>query len=307
MAPENSRTAEDLNRLPTEQPHPAAADLDTRSPLEIVTLMNDLDHTVAPAVRQALPQIAQAVEIIADRLAQGGRLLYFGAGTSGRLGMLDAVECGPTFNLPPEVVRAFVAGGPAALIRSVEGAEDDAAAGAAQVAAAGVGEKDVVVGITASGRTPYVLAAVQEAKRRGATTVGLACNRNTPLRAVVDLAIEVETGPELISGSTRLKAGTAQKMVLNMLSTAALIRRHKVFGNLMVDLQATNLKLRTRAVRLVQQAAGVDEAAARSALEAGGWSAKTAILMLLRGLDAETARRHLEAQDGSLRAALAGG
>ena len=228
-----------LDQLATEQPHPHGFSLDTASTLEILQWMNELDQTVIDAVRQTLPRIAEAVDAIVERLRRGGRLLYFGAGTSGRLAALDAVEWEPTFNTPRELVQAFIAGGHEALRHSVEGAEDDDQAGERTVGDAEVQEADVVVGVTASGRTPYVVGALKEARRRGAYTIGLACNRPSGL-AFTDCPIEVETGPEILSGSTRLRAGTAQKMVLNMLSTASMAKLGKVFGHLMVDLKPTN-------------------------------------------------------------------
>ncbi len=288
----------------TEQRNPATLDIDTRSTREILELMNQEDARVPAAVRQALPQIEQAVEAIVARWRQGGRLFYFGAGTSGRLGVLDASECPPTFSSPPELVQAFIAGGDAALRRSIEAAEDRPEQGAADVARAGVGAKDVVVGIAASGTTPYVLGALQEARRRGAYTVSLACNHGSPVAAIADVPIEVIVGPELITGSTRLKAGTAQKLVLNMLTTASMIRSGKVYGNLMVDLTASNAKLRQRARRIVVTVAGVDEATATRLLEATGYRTKPAILMALTGCSAEDAERQLEAAVGMLRRAL---
>lgn len=298
-----AETEQVLARLQTEQPHPETLDLDLLSTEEILQRMNDLDHTVAPAVRRALPQIAQAVEAIVERLEQGGRLLYFGAGTSGRLAILDAVECVPTFNAPPGMVRAFIAGGASALVYPVEGAEDDYYGGIKDVQEAGVNVRDVVVGISASGRAPYVLGALEEAKRRGAYTIGLACNRNTALR-IADCVIEVETGPEVVLGSTRLRAGTAQKMVLNMLSTASMVRLGKVFGNLMVDLRATNLKLRARAIRLVRMATGCSETTARNVLRSCDWQVKKAILVLLAQISPLEAEMWLEQHRGHLRAAL---
>ena len=243
-------------------------------------------------------------EIVA-RWRRGGRLFYFGAGTSGRLGVLDASECPPTFSSPPEQVQGTIAGGDVALRQAVEGAEDDARAGALAVQRAGAGERDVVVGLAASGSTPYVLGALGAARERGAFAVAVVCNPGSALSAAADLAIEVEVGPEVVTGSTRLKAGTAQKLVLNMLSTAAMIRSGKVYGNLMVDLTATNAKLRRRAARIVAEVAGISPAAALPLLQQTGFRVKPAIVMAVRGCDAAEATRRLEAAGGMLREALA--
>jgi len=288
----------------TEQPNPRTAAIDTLSSLEIVKMINDEDRRVAQAVGQVLPRIARAVDIIVERLGQGGRLFYLGAGTSGRLGVLDASEMPPTFSVSPDLVQGFIAGGDVALRRSIEGAEDDTEAGAQTVQAAGITRADVVVGIAASGRTPWVLGAVTEARSRGAATVGLTCNPDAPLVGLVDVPIVPVVGPEVIAGSSRMKAGTAQKMVLNMLSTATMVRLGKVYGNLMVDLQPTNAKLRRRAIRILQQAAGVDPEAARLALEATGYQAKPALVMLLAHVDVDEARRRLAAAEGFVRRAV---
>jgi N-acetylmuramic acid 6-phosphate etherase len=288
----------------TEAENPATAGIDGLTALEIVTLINDEDAQVAGTIRRELPHVARAVELIVKRLQQGGRLFYFGAGTSGRLGVLDASEMPPTFNVPPELVQGVVAGGDAALRRSVEAAEDDPEQGAEAVRRAGVGAGDVVVGIAASGATPWVLGVIAEAQQRGAATVGLTCNPDSPLARQAGLAIAPLVGPEVIAGSSRLKAGTAQKMVLNMLSTATMIQLGKVYGNLMVDVQPTNNKLRRRAVRILQQAAGVDEQAALGALEATGYEVKPALVMLLAGVSAAEARQHLAASGGFVRRAL---
>ena len=242
---------ERFDQLLTEQRNPHTADLDRLAVAELLRLMNAEDSRVPAAVAAVLPEIARAVEGIAARLRRGGRLLYFGAGTSGRLGILDAAECLPTFNVPAEQVRGFIAGGPAALTRPVEGAEDDAEAGASEARAAGVSAQDAVVGLTASGRAPYVLGASHAARQAGAFTVGVVCSVPSPLEPHVDVLIALLVGPEIIAGSTRLKAGTAQKLVLNMLSTAAMVQLGKVYGNLMVDVRASNAKLRDRAVRIV--------------------------------------------------------
>jgi N-acetylmuramic acid 6-phosphate etherase len=289
---------------PTERRNPDSIDLDSRSTRDVLALMNDADATVPAAVRRALPQLERVVDETVARWRRGGRLFYFGAGTSGRLGVLDASECPPTFSSPPEQVQGFIAGGDAALRRAVEGAEDDAAAGAAAVAAAQVGAADVVVGLAASGTTPYVLGALRAARERGAFTASVVCNPGGPLSRAADVAIELDVGPELITGSTRLKAGTAQKLALNMLTTASMVRSGKVYGNLMVDLTATNEKLRRRAARIVAQVAGIDPAAAVPLLEQTGYRAKPAILMARAGCDAGEAERLLAAAGGRLRVAL---
>lgn len=288
----------------TEQRNPASQDIDEKSTLDILRVMNAEDARIAAAVAEAIPQIGRAVDAIVEAWRRGGRLFYFGAGSSGRLGVLDASECPPTFSVPPEQVQGIIAGGDGALRRSVEGAEDHPEGGAADVAAAGVGQRDVVVGIAASGATPYVLGALREATSRGACTVSLACNRQAPISALADVAIEVEVGPEVISGSTRLKAGTAQKLVLNMLSTASMVRSGKVFGNLMVDLTASNEKLRRRARRIVRSATGVDECEADTLLRQTGFRGKPAILMALAGCSAAEADARLAAAGGMLRVAL---
>ncbi len=289
---------------PTERRNPDSIDLDSRSTRDVLALMNDADATVPAAVRRALPQLERVVDETVARWRRGGRLIYFGAGTSGRLGVLDASECPPTFSSPPEQVQGFIAGGDAALRRAVEGAEDDAAAGAAAVAAAQVGAADVVVGLAASGTTPYVLGALRAARERGAFTASVVCNPGGPLSRAADVAIELDVGPELITGSTRLKAGTAQKLALNMLTTASMVRSGKVYGNLMVDLTATNEKLRRRAARIVAQVAGIDPVAAVPLLEQTGYRAKPAILMARAGCDAGEAERRLAAAGGRLRVAL---
>jgi N-acetylmuramic acid 6-phosphate etherase len=293
-----------FSALETEKINPATSEIDRMSPLEIVQVINAEDAKVAEAVRQELSHIARAIEEIAARMRRGGRLLYFGAGTSGRLGALDASECPPTFNLPPEMVIGSVAGGPIALTLAVEDLEDSAEAGTADAERLGVTETDTLVGIAASGRTPYVLGAIARAKEVGALTIGLACNRNTPLEKAVEIMIAPVVGPEVITGSTRLKAGTAQKMVLNMLSTGAMILLGKTFGNLMVDVQATNQKLHRRAISIVRQAAGVDEDAAEGLLSVSGGEVKTAIMVGRTSIEPELARKKLEAHAGVLRAAL---
>jgi N-acetylmuramic acid 6-phosphate etherase len=291
-----------LDALPTELPNPRTTDLDRLDTLDILGRIGDEDVGVAAAVRAARPEIAAAVELALERWRRGGRIVLFGAGTSGRLATLDAAELIPTYGTPAERYLARIAGGREALWRPVEGVEDDRADGAAN--AGDLGPDDLALGIAASGRTPWVIAALEEARRRGAATVGLACVPAPRLGAVCDVVIVVETGPEVVAGSTRMKAGTAQKLVLNMLSTALMVRLGKVYRNLMVDLRATNQKLRRRALRLVQQCTDADDASAAAALAAADGSVKLAIAMLRLGLPAGPAARRLEAADGHLARAL---
>jgi N-acetylmuramic acid 6-phosphate etherase len=274
------------------------------STLEMMQLMNAEDARVPAAIAPDLPRIAEAIDRIAERMCLGGRLIYVGAGTSGRLGVLDAAECPPTFSTSPELVVALIAGGERAITHSVEGAEDDAEAGAREVAALKVSERDSVVGIAASGRTPYVIGGMAEARKRGALVVSLTCNRPSPMEDLADVSIAPLTGPEVLTGSTRLKAGTAQKLVLNMLSTGVMIRLGKTFGNLMVNVQATNAKLQARARRIVEEACGIttDEAAAR--LDACDGQVKLAIVSTLAGVTPDEARRRLDAAGGVVRRAL---
>src|SRR5579885_424081 len=293
-----------LSALDTEKVNPATTEIDRVSPLEIVQIINAEDAKVALAVQQVLPDIARAIEAIAAKLRLGGRLIYTGAGTSGRLGALDASECPPTFNIAPDMVLACIAGGQQALDRAHEDFEDNWDAGQADLAALGVSQADVVVGITASGRTPYVRGAIAHANERGALTIGLVCNANTPLAQEVEILIAPLVGPEVISGSTRLKAGTAQKMVLNMLSTGAMILLGKTFGNLMVDVQTSNYKLRKRALSIVRQATGLDEDVAEELLRRAGGEVKLAILLGKANLSAGEARQQLAAHGQVLRAAL---
>src|SRR5579864_7222862 len=288
----------------TEAANPATRDLDLLPVLEQARLMNAEDHRVPEAVAAALPAVATAVTKIAEALRSGGRLLYVGAGTSGRIAALDAAECPPTFGTDPEMVQAVLAGGPRALVESVEGAEDDAAAGAREIDVRDVSPADVVVGIAASGETPFTVAAVRRARERGAWTAGIACNTGSSLEAASDLAIVPLVGPEVVAGSTRLKAGTAQKLVLNTLSTLAMVRLGKVYGNLMVDLRATNAKLRRRAARIVAAAASTAEDQADAALGRAGGRVPVAIVMLRLALDADAAAERLERAGGSIRRAL---
>lgn len=293
-----------LRTLETEKVNPATSEIDLMSPLEIVQAINAEDAKVAQAVEQVLPQIAAAIEVIAERLRQGGRLIYAGAGTSGRLGALDASECPPTFNLSPDTIVACIAGGPTAMTLAHEDFEDSVEAGRADVEQLKLNAKDTVVGITASGRTPYVRGAIAYAREQGAFTIGLACNANTPLEAEVEIMIAPIVGPEVITGSTRLKAGTAQKLVLNMLSTGSMILLGKTFGNLMVDVQTTNHKLRQRALTIVQRITGLEADAAQQILDACDGETKTAILAARANLTPQHAREKLAAHGNILRAAL---
>jgi N-acetylmuramic acid 6-phosphate etherase len=295
----------ELETLTTEAFRPELADIDRLPTLDIARLMNAEDATVAAAVAARLPAIAAAIEDIAARMAQGGRLIYAGAGTAGRLGVLDASECPPTFNTDPAQVVGLIAGGPAAMVTSVEGAEDSRELARADLDALAVGATDTVVGISASGRTPYAIGAVELARVRGALTIGLSCNAHSALAAAADHGLEIVVGPELVTGSTRLKAGTAQKLVLNMLSTITMIRLGKTYGNLMVDVRASNEKLRARSHRIVALATGAEDEEIELALAATDGEVKNAILTLLTGVDGPTATRLLEESGGHLRAALA--
>lgn len=292
----------ELSDLITEQLPPELADLDLRSTAELVRLMADDQKEALEAVALAANSIAAAIDAVHARLEGGGRLIYAGAGTAGRLGLLDAAECPPTFNT--DRVIALLAGGPAAFVVSREAVEDDAAAGASDIERLEISAADVVVGLSASGRTPYTIGAVARAKELGAVTLGVSCNPGALLSRQVDYAIEVLVGPEVIAGSTRLKAGTAQKTVLNMISTITMIRLGKTFGNLMVDLRASNEKLRDRARRIVVQATGVDRKRVDKVLVEAKGEVKVAIVMVLAGLDAAKARQQLAAHGGMVRKAL---
>jgi N-acetylmuramic acid 6-phosphate etherase len=294
---------EGLDALLTEQADPRYAQLDQASVAELARLMNEADGSVPVAIAAAMDAIVPAIEAITERLHRGGRLRYVGAGTAGRIGVLDASECPPTFGTPPDLVRGIIAGGPDAILAAQEGAEDDPEAGARAMRDDGIGEDDAVVGVAASGRTPFVIGALREARARGALTVALSCNVDAPISREAELAIEIPVGPEVLAGSTRLKAGTAQKLVLNMISTVAMVRLGKTWGNLMVDLRATNEKLRERAIRIVQQVTGASREAAVDALRAADWEVKPAVLVVDRGLDLSEARRLL-AVDGRLSVAL---
>ncbi|MCS7236747.1 MAG: N-acetylmuramic acid 6-phosphate etherase [Thermoguttaceae bacterium] len=294
----------DLGRLTTETPNPASARLDELSPIEIVRLMNAEDAKVAPAVGREAEKIATAIEVIAERLRGGGRLIYLGAGTSGRLGVIDAAECPPTFSTPPEMVVGVIAGGPQAMFRSVEGAEDIGPAAVDDLKRIGLGSRDVLVGIATSGRTPYVVAGLRYAREVGAFAIGLTCNEGADLEKECDLVIAPVVGPEVLAGSTRLKAGTATKMVLNMLTTGAMVRLGKTYGNLMVDLRATNSKLMDRARRIVSAVAGISRQEAEELLRQCDGEVKTAIVMHRFRISPHEARRHLATFEGRLRQAL---
>jgi N-acetylmuramic acid 6-phosphate etherase len=293
-----------LKPAKTEQQNPRTRGLDTKSALEIVRILNREDALVAVAVRRELPNIARAVDAIVASLGHGGRLFYVGAGTSGRLAVLDASEIPPTYGTSPETVRAFIAGGDKALRDAVEGAEDSVKNGAQVLAHAGARKRDVVVGIAASGATPYVLGAIEWAKRRGCVTVGITSNPSSPLARAVKIAITPQTGPEPISGSTRMKAGTSQKMVLNMLSTASMVRLGRVYDNWMMRVSLTNQKLRERGVRILQEVAGVSASTAEHALRQAEHSMPTAFVMLKAGASAADAKKRLTASKGHVRQAI---
>lgn len=288
----------------TELPHPDHPRLDEYGTLELVSALVDDQAIAARAVRAIAPAIAQAVEAAVPRLEAGGRLVYVGAGSSGRLGLLDSAELTPTFSWPPERAVALLAGGLGAVQRAVEGAEDDSDRGGTDLTAIGVGANDVVLLLAASGSTPYVLGALAAARAAGALTIGIANNAGAPVALDAEIGIVLDTGPEIISGSTRLKAGTAQKIALNTFSSAVMVRLHKVYGNLMVDMKASNSKLIRRAVRLTTIATGADEATARATLEACGYEIKVAIVAIAGKMDVATARARLAAANGSARQAL---
>lgn len=295
----------DLRQLSTEQNLSSAADLDRMSSLEIVRLMNAEDATVATAVRRALPQIARAIDVVADGLRHGGRLIYVGAGTSGRLGALDASEIPPTFNTDARTVQFIMAGGPKALGASTEASEDDTVLALAEIKKRKPARHDVVLGIATSGRTPFTITAVEYARNRGARTIALTCNRNSPLERASDFAIVTDVGPEVLAGSSRMKAGTAHKMVLNMISTGAMTRLGYVYGNLMVNVWTKNEKLVQRAVRIVEQATGADRDSARRALKASANRTPVAVVMLAADVPRSKAVTALKQSKGHVRQAIA--
>ena len=293
-----------LSTLITEQRNPNSMHVDSLSALEIVQLMNKEDKQVPLAIEKCLPQIAQAVECIVAAFQQGGRLVYIGAGTSGRLGVLDASECPPTFGVSPEMVKGIIAGGERALRHPIEGAEDSKEQAVIDLQTIQFSSKDVLVGIAASGRTPYVIGALEYAKSLGSVTVSIASNPNSAMANIVDIAIDTVVGPEVLTGSSRLKSGTAQKLVLNMLTTASMILMGKCYQNLMVDVQASNEKLKARAIRIVMQATDCDKALAEETLKQADQNAKLAIMMILSGLDRAQAEALLEKHQGKLQLAL---
>lgn len=293
-----------LTGMTTERRNPRTMQLDTMSELEIVTAMNDEDARVPLAIAKKLPEIAQAARWAVEAFEQGGRLFYMGAGTSGRLGVLDAAECPPTFGVDPGMVVGLIAGGEKAFIKAVEGAEDSRELGRQDLESHHLTQRDFVIGIAASGRTPYVLGGLAYAKETGCRTAAIACNPGSAIGKAADLAIEVEVGPEVLTGSTRLKSGTAQKLILNMISTASMVRTGKAYQNLMVDVMQTNEKLHTRAENIVMDATGVERAEARRAIDAAGGSVKCAITMLLANCTAQEAKSRLEAAGGHVRTAI---
>ena len=297
----------ELEQLVSEERNPRTMGIDLMSTPEIVATINAEDRLVPEAVGKTLPQVAQAVDAIVAAFGKGGRLVYIGAGTSGRLGVLDASECPPTFGVPPTMVVGVIAGGLGALVSAVEGAEDNAEGGAADLRAIDLTNRDVVVGIAVSGRTPYVIGALNYAKSLGAVTVGLTCNPDSAIAGMADISIAPLVGAEVVTGSTRLKSGTAQKLVLNMLSTASMIRIGKTYQNLMVDVRTSNEKLLARAVRIVMQATDCPEQVAEAALQRTGNDVKLAILTILTGLEIEAARAAMTKADGFLRRALEAG
>ena len=293
-----------LNGMTTERRNPRTMQLDMMSELEIVTAMNDEDARVPLAIAKKLPEIAQAARWAVEAFEQGGRLFYMGAGTSGRLGVLDAAECPPTFGVDPGMVVGLIAGGEEAFIKAVEGAEDSVQLAEDDLRSHNLTSKDFVVGIAASGRTPYVLGGLAYARSVGCRTAAIACNPGSAVGKAADLAIEVEVGPEVLTGSTRLKSGTAQKLFLNMISTTSMVRTGKAYQNLMVDVMQTNEKLHTRAENIVMDATGVERAEARAAIDSAGGSVKCAITMLLANCTAAEAQSRLDAANGHVRTAI---
>lgn len=294
-----------LGALVSETRNTQTMDLDALTTLELVHRFNQQDTLVAEAVKATLPDVASAVDAAAEALKSGGRIIYMGAGTSGRLGVLDASECPPTFGVPHGLVVGLIAGGPGALLKAVEGAEDNAQLGEDDLIALNLTPQDLVVGLAASGRTPYVIGGLKYARKMGCITVAISCNPDSPIAQEADIAISPVVGPEALTGSTRMKSGTAQKLVLNMISTGAMVKFGKVYQNLMVDMKATNIKLMDRACRMVVEATGIARAEAEMLLKQTDFDVKPAILMALSGLSAEAAREKLATHQGFLRAALA--
>lgn len=297
--------SENLRRLATEKPNVASTDFDRKSPLEIARVINAEDARIAAAVRRSLPQIAQAIEWIAAALAQGGRLIYVGTGTSGRIAALDAAECPPTFDTSPKMVQFIIAGGPKALAEAVEASEDSRRFGRQAIAKKKPGKNDVVVGVAASGRTPFTIAALEYARSHGAKTIAVSCNRNSAIEKAADISIVAEVGPEVVAGSTRMKAGTAQKMILNMLTTGAMTRLGYVYGNLMVNLRLKNVKLAERGIAILEEAAGLQRAKARKLLALARHSVPVALVMAKAGVDRARAAAALNQSAGHVRRAIA--
>jgi N-acetylmuramic acid 6-phosphate etherase len=295
-----------VRKLATERRNPATENLDRMNALEIVTAMNREDARVPRAIRKVLPEIASAVELVAQRLNEGGRLIYVGSGTSGRIGALDASESPPTFGVSPKKVQFVIAGGESALTKAAEASEDSAELGRRDIAARRPGKHDVVVGIAASGSTPYTISALEYARAKGAATVAIACNRNSELGRVAGLRIEVEVGPEVLAGSSRLKAGTAEKLICNMLTTGAMARLGYVYSNLMVNMHLTNKKLVQRGITILEELASVDQAQAAATLEKAGWSVPLALIMLKTGGGKAESARRLRRAKGNVRRAIEG-
>lgn len=294
----------DLSRLTTERRNPASAHIDSCTTLEMVTIMQQEDSKIASAIKKILPEIARAIDATSQRLENGGRLFYLGAGTSGRLGILDASECPPTYGTDPELVQGLIAGGIPAIFRAQEGAEDNPDLAVHDLKEHGFSAKDVLVGIAASGRTPYVIGGLKYARELGALTIALACSEHAEIAALADIALTPVTGPEVVTGSTRMKAGTAQKLVLNMLSTGTMIKLGKVYGNLMVDVKASNKKLEERAIRIVMEGSGCERTEAEKALKGADGHAKLAILMVVAGVSVGEGKALLERTAGHLAAAI---
>ena len=294
----------DLSRLTTERRNPASAHIDSCTTLEMVTIMQQEDSKIASAIEKILPEIARAIDATSQRLENGGRLFYLGAGTSGRLGILDASEWPPTYGTDPELVQGLIAGGIPAIFRAQEGAEDNPGLAVHDLKEHGFSAKDVLVGIAASGRTPYVIGGLKYARELGALTIALACSEHAEIAALADIALTPVTGPEVVTGSTRMKAGTAQKLVLNMLSTGTMIKLGKVYGNLMVDVKASNKKLEERAIRIVMEGSGCERTEAEKALKGADGHAKLAILMVVADVSASEGKALLERTSGHLAAAI---
>ncbi|HMK28826.1 MAG TPA: N-acetylmuramic acid 6-phosphate etherase [Terriglobales bacterium] len=294
----------ELNQLVTEQPNRASSDLDTKSALEIAQIINAEDRKVAEAVGRAVPQIGRVMAMVRDALRDGGRLIYVGAGTSGRIGALDAIECPPTFNVASRMVQYVISGGTRALGSAAEASEDSQASGRRDIAKRKPGPRDVVIGIAASGRTPYTLAAIEYARRKGARTAAIVCTPGSPLEAAADVSIVVEVGPEVVTGSTRMKAGTAQKLICNAITTGAMAGLGYVYGNFMVNVHLKNNKLAERGISILQQTAGVGRDEARRALQASGRSVQVALVMLKAGVSRKQAQQRLKATHGNVRQAI---